>query len=74
VSTRPLRLNPALQEAVERARADLSASGQLTLKPGEYQSPLGADERAAVARIVRDGTYGRLADMVAYDDPELADQ
>jgi hypothetical protein len=36
-----------------------------------YESPLGDQEREAVARILRDGTYRRLADAVAADDAEL---
>jgi len=38
-----------------------------------YESPLGDQEREAVARILRDGTYRRLADAIAADDTELAD-
>jgi ABC-type amino acid transport substrate-binding protein len=73
VATRPLHLDPALQDAVDRAREALAASGELQPKPGPYASPLGERERAAVARILRDGTYRRLADAVGAVDPELAD-
>jgi len=73
VSTRPAHLDPALARAVERAREALDASGELRPRPGVLTSPLGPKERAAVTRILRDGTYRRLADAVARDDPELAD-
>jgi hypothetical protein len=73
VSTRPVHLDPALAKAVERARTVLEASGQLRRRPGVLESPLGKKEQAAVARILRDGTYRRWADAVARDDPELAD-
>jgi hypothetical protein len=62
-----------LAEAVERAREAFKASGELRVQRGSYKSPLGEKERAAVARLLRDGTYRRLADAVARDDPDLAD-
>jgi hypothetical protein len=74
VSTRPLHLSPELAEAVARARQALDDAGELHGRPSGYQSPLDAKERAAVARIIADGTYRRLADAVAADDPEIGDQ
>jgi len=68
-----VHLDPELARAVERARQALDSSGQLRTQPGSYKSPLGEKERAAVARMLRDGTYRRLADAVVSDDPELAD-
>lgn len=73
MSTRPLNLDPELASAVKRAREALDASGQLRAKPAGYESPLGPKERAAIARMLQDGTYRRLADDVGRDDPELAD-
>ena len=73
MSTRPVHLALHLTEAVERARRGLDTSGELP-RPGGYRSPLGPEERAAVARIIEDGTYRRLADAVAATDPEIADQ
>ena len=67
-----MQLTPELADAVERARASLGAD-ELP-RPGGYRSPLGAEARAAVARIIADGTYRRLADAVAATDPEIADQ
>jgi hypothetical protein len=74
VSTRPLNLTPELAEAVERARRELDAAGELHGRPSGYRSPLDDQERAAVGRIIADGTYRRLADAVAATDPEIADQ
>ena len=74
VATRSLHLDPALQAVVERAREALAEAGGLGVRTAErYESPLGDQEREAVARILRDGTYRRLADAVAADDAELAD-
>ena len=74
MTTRPLRLDPALQEAVDRARDALGATGQLQPRPVAYESPLDEQERGAVARMLTDGTYRRLADAVAAGDAEIADQ
>jgi len=68
-----VHLDPALAKVVKRARKALDASGELDPKPGAFKSPLASDERAAVAKMLRDGTYRRLADDVARDDPESAD-
>ena len=73
MAIRPVHLDPPLQEAIDRAREELTAAGQLQPKPGPYKSPLGEKERAAVARMLSDGTYRRLADAVVAEDPELAD-
>lgn len=73
VATRPLHLDPPLQDAVDRAREALAAAGQLRPKRGRYQTPLGNEERAAIATILSDGTYRRLADAAAAGDPEIAD-
>lgn len=74
VSTRPVELSPSLAAAVERARAQLAADGELHGRPSGYQSPLSDREKELVRRFLSDGTYRRLADMVAADDPEIADQ
>ena len=50
VATRPLRLDPALLEAVNRAREAFSVTGELEPTPGPYRSTLDEQERA-VARI-----------------------
>jgi len=74
MATRSLHLDPPLREAVERAREALDEADGVGVPTTErYESPLGDQERAAVARILRDGTYRRLADGVAADDAELAD-
>jgi hypothetical protein len=43
-------------------------------RAGRYRSHLDEQERAAVAKLIGDGTYRRLADAVAAEDPEIADQ
>ena len=74
MATRSLHLDPALQEAVESTRKAIAETGGLGVSsPERYESPLGDQEREAVARILRDGTYRRLADAIAADDTELAD-
>lgn len=74
MSTRPVELSPALAAAVAVAREGLEADGELRGRSSGYTSPLNEQEKALVLRFVRDGTYRRLADAVAAEDPELADQ
>lgn len=73
MSTRPVELSPALAAAVERARAELAEDGELRGRPSGYQSQLDEQTQEVVRRFLSDGTYRRLAEMVAADDPEIAD-
>jgi len=73
VATRPVHRDSALQEAVNRAREAIAASGQLRPTPATYTSPLSEQERRAVATLLRDGTYCQLADAAAAVDPDIAD-
>jgi hypothetical protein len=73
VATRPVHLDSALQEAVNRAREAIASSGQLRPNPGPYTSPLSEQERRAVAALLHDGTYRQLVDAVAANDPDIAD-
>ena len=73
MSTRPVELSPALAAAVARAREALEADGELRPSPGGYVSDFDDETRDVIARIIRDGTYRRLADAVAAEDPEVAD-
>jgi len=41
---------------------------------GEYGTPFGIEERDAIMRLLRDGTYHRAAARVGEEDPELSDQ
>lgn len=41
---------------------------------GEYVSPFGPEERDAIMRLLRDGTYHRAAARIGEEDPELSDQ
>jgi hypothetical protein len=72
VSTRPVELSPALAAAVHRARAALEADGEPGRTSG-YVSDFDDETRTVIARILSDGTYQRLADAVAADDPDVAD-
>lgn len=71
MTRRPAKLSPELTKAIAHAREVVAASGGLQRRSG-YVSPLG-ETGAAVARFIEDGTYRRLADAVARDDPEVAD-
>lgn len=68
-----MRLEPALAEAVERARDAAEAYGERRNRRASFTPPLGDKERAAVARMLRDGTYRRLADELTRGDAELTD-
>lgn len=72
MSTRPVELSPALAAAVDRARAALEADGELGRTSG-FVSDFDDETRDVIARILGDGTYRRLAEAVAADDPEVAD-
>jgi len=67
-------LSPALAAAVERARTQLAEDGELRGRPSGYESSLDGETREAVRRFLSDGTYHRLAAMVAAGDPEIADE
>jgi hypothetical protein len=71
---RPLEMDD-LETAVMRARRQLVASGRHNAPAtGLYASSLGAEERAAVLELLRNGTYHEAAKRVGEADPELADQ
>lgn len=70
---------PALPDdfaaVVDRIRREVAAAGENRAPvPEGYVSPLGADERAAIVRLLQDGTYARAAAGVGAEDPALADQ
>jgi hypothetical protein len=75
VATDPLRLEDDFANVVARVRREIVAAGKHKApKSGRYQSPLGPEEREAILRLLRDGTYHRAAARVGEEDPELADQ
>jgi hypothetical protein len=75
VATDPLVLQDDFAAIVERVRHEVAASGENKAPvPGGYESPLGAEERDAIMRLLRDGTYARAAARVGIEDPDLADQ
>lgn len=67
------RLDPELQEVVERTRARLAAEGRLRGIPGPYQSPFDEETKAAVLEFLRSGEYRRLVAEIGAEDPEVAD-
>ena len=75
MATDPRRLEDDFAEVVARVRRDIAAAGRNKApKPGGYRSPFGPEERDAVLRLLRDGTYHRAAARVVEVDLELADQ
>jgi hypothetical protein len=76
VALDPLALDDDdLAAVVERVRREVAAAGENKApSPGGYRSPLGIEERDAIMRLLRDGTYARAAARIGDDDPDLADQ
>lgn len=74
VSARPVELEPVLVAAIERARKSAKDSRERLRGHVPYTSPLSEDERAAVAKMLANGTYRQLADVVTRDDPDLDDR
>lgn len=69
-----LKLDAQLRELVERTRARMADTGGLRPPIVEpYQSPFSEEARQAILELVGSGDYRRLADVVADDDPEIAD-
>lgn len=75
MATDPLALDDDFAAVVERVRREVAAAGENKAPvPGGYVSPLGAYERDAIMRLLRDGTYARASARVGAEDPDLADQ
>jgi hypothetical protein len=75
VATDPLALHDDFAVVVAKTRSAVIAAGEHKApEPGDYVSPLGPDERDAIMRLLRDGTYARAAARVGNEDPDLADQ
>ncbi len=75
VATDPLGVGESFSAAVERVRNEVTMAGEdKAPAAGEYVSPFDADEREAIMRLLRDGTYHRAAARVGEEDPELSDQ
>lgn len=73
MATRPVELDQRLAAAVARARAGLTDEDLPRKSAAGLRNFLGLDEagKAAVARMLRDGTYARAGAAVVADDPEL---
>ncbi len=68
-------LSPSLAAAVERARTEALAAGELRNSPVEIPSPpLTADELATIADWRSSGDYDRIVTRLVGDDPDLATQ
>jgi len=75
VATDPLDLDDSLSAVVDRIRNEVTMAGEdKAPAAGEYVSPFGPEERDAIMRLLRDGTYHRAAARVGEEDPELSDQ
>ncbi len=75
MATDPLDVEDDFRSTVAGVRSELIAAGENKAPAGgEYASPLGPEEREAIVRLVRDGTYHKAAAKIGKIDPELADQ
>lgn len=66
-----LGANSDLRDAVARARAAAEKDGSLHPLPGKHVE-VTPEFRAAIARLIDDGTYAAAVAEVVADDPELA--
>ena len=68
-------LAPSLAAAVDRAKDQARASGELRVTPvGEPDSPFEPDERALIAAWRSSGEYDRIVADIVAGDPDLATQ
>jgi hypothetical protein len=75
VAVDPLAVHDDFAAVVERVRREVVAAGENQAPvPGGYVSPLGAEERDAIMRLLHDGIYARAAARVGIEDPDLADK
>ncbi len=75
MATDPLELEDDFGVVVDRIRNEIVAAGEHRAPAaGEYVPPFGPEERDAIMRLLRDGTYHRSAAVVGEEDPELSDQ
>ena len=67
--------DPDLEAVVERARARAAASGELRPpRTGGFTPALPVEAREIVRRWVDEGGYERALEVIALQDPDLADQ
>ena len=70
----PIEFDDDLATVVARIQREMIAAGEHKAPAaGVYEPPFGDNARAAIMKLVRDGTYREAARRVAVDDPELAD-
>ncbi len=75
MATDPVGLEDNFAVVVDRVRNEIVAGGENKAPAaGEYVPPFGPEERDAIMRLLRDGTYHRSAAAVGEKDPELSDQ
>ena len=75
VATDLLDLDDNFPAVVDRVRNKVIMAGEHKAPAaGEYVSPFGPEERDAIMRLLRDGTYHSAAARVGEEDPELSDQ
>ncbi|MGH3629032.1 MAG: hypothetical protein ACRDRL_16550 [Sciscionella sp.] len=73
MAVQPSKLSPDLQELIARTRAKMEREGEFYPAKGPYESPFDDETRVAIKELLVSGEYRRLADLVAADDPEVAD-
>lgn len=67
--------DPELEAVVERARVRLAAGGELRPpRTGGFTSALPVEAQEIVRHWLDDGGYGRALEVVALEDPDLANQ
>lgn len=70
-----VKLDPELQEIVDRARVAARERGELRDEPsGMPANDLSPEAKAAVAQWVASGDYDRVVAEITADDPDLATQ
>lgn len=75
MATDLLDLDNNFPAVVDRVRNKVIMAGEHKAPAaGEYASPFGPEERDAIMRLLRDGTYHSAAARVGEEDPELSDQ
>lgn len=75
MATDPLEFEDDFAAVVDRVRNEIIVAGEHKAPAaGEYVPTFGPEERDAIMRLLRDGTYHRSAARHRGGRPELSDQ